>query len=1158
MSTRPRLPARLLAIVAVLAALLAATGSPSGASATLSGTSGQQQAGARSATPQVKGEAAVGEKVRCAGRVQGKAKRWSWRRDGRAIKGARGKRYRVVAEDAGHALACRVRVRGARAQVSRAVDVVPFPATSTTPSIEGLAAPGSTVTCDPGTWNEVDRLDVFWKRDGSPAGEGPTYDVGAGDLGRTLVCAVAGWNASGGSGRVDSAGVVVTADGSPTSDPEPVTSSPTSSSRPEIEGDPLPGEVLTCDPGTWVGATTLTYTWTRDGSPAGAGETYAVTPADLGRTLVCLVVGSNAAGSSGAVASDGVVVTDGTDPEPEGPGAPVESPVNTAAPSVTGVPNPGWTLTCDPGTWRGDPVLSYSWTRNGSPAGTASTYDVTPADVGTTLVCLVSGSNAAGASGFLQSDGVEVVMPPAPASTVAPSVTGYTGAPVLGDTLVCSQGSWAHHPYSFAVSWTREGATIAGADDYEYAVVKADIGDEVGCTIRATNAGGSTTADAAPVVPVPVNTTAPSITGLTAGGTGEVDRTLTCDAGGWDRGPFSWPADFYTYSWQRDGVAVDGAGEAATYRTSSTYTPTWDDADADLTCTVVLTQHRASSAPATSASVRVLPPPPVADTAPTVSPERAEAGDLLTCDIGTWSNRATSYSVTWHRGAGAIPGATVLPAGGDTTVTRKVILNDVAKPMRCEVAAINSGGTTSETSNTVSPIPSNTVLPAVAGTPEVGETLTCDPGTWNKAGDYAYAWQRDGAAIAGEAGGTYATDVDDTDAEITCSVVLTHSGVASDPATSAAVLVVVPAGPSRSVSAGTYFSVMLDGSDVLTWGNNAQGQLGHGSGSTPTAAPIDAGGAEFVAVEAGRNHTVAIDTDGDLWTFGRNDQGQLGRETSSVADQRTPTELTIAGDPTFVAASAGGLHTIALASDGDLWTFGYNGYGQLGRVTTRATQWIPTRVDVTGDPTFTQVSAGWEHTLAVDESGHLWSFGSNTYQQLGRVTPGSRSPDRNPGRVEIDGDPVFTSVDAGADHSLAVDDAGRMWSFGSNDNGRLGRPAWTIADRLTPSLAQVSDAGARFRMVGAGREHSVALDTEGRIWVFGSNGVGQLGTTGGSRPIPTPLAVAGDPVFTDLSGGEHHNLAIDEDGVLWGFGRAYVGELGSGVMTGAPAPLVID
>ncbi|MBS41775.1 MAG: hypothetical protein CMH83_01115 [Nocardioides sp.] len=739
------------------------------------------------ARPRVRGTAAPGSTLTCSpGRWTGGATgfRYTWKRDGSRIRGAKAKRYRVRVADAGADLRCAVRPtrgRGARqasAAASPARTVARIASNTSRPSVVGTPEPGRTLTCDPGTWSDDPTFTYYWKRDGSPAGQGATFHTGSGPVGAKIVCSVAATTEGGyTTGRVDSAEVVIVldADTTPTTPP---TSAPVNTTRPSLTGTPAPGETLTCDPGSWTGYPTYAFSWTRNGSPAGNGtDTYAVGEGDLGATLVCLVSGSNSAGGSGAVASDGVLVSASGTTNPETSG-----PVNTSRPTVSGVPNPGWTLTCEPGGWEHNPTFTYSWTRDGSPTGhTAPTWELTTGDAGHTLVCLVVGTNNVGSSGAAQADGVQVVVPAAPTATTPPTITG---TPEYAERLTCVSGDWTDHPYALAYTWVRDGVEIDTGETH--GVLYSDIGRNLVCRVDATNAGGTTSAESAPVMPYPVNLTPPSITeGTEISGPADfrVDNELTCEPGEWTLNPHH--AFTYTWTWQRAGADIADA-------TEQTYTPTWDDADTDVTCTVTVTRLAVTSDPATSEPVRVLPLAPVAATAPVVTgtPEYREE---LTCVNGDWDHRPTDFSVRWIRDGVEI----------DTGDTHGVLYSDIGRNLVCEITGTNTGGSGTATSDPVMPYPVNLVAPSITGDPVVGSTLECQPGEWtlnpNHAFTYAWTWQRGGADIADATEQTYAAGWEDADTDVTCTVTVTRLAVTSDPATSAPVTV-LPTAPANTLA----------------------------------------------------------------------------------------------------------------------------------------------------------------------------------------------------------------------------------------------------------------------------------------------------------------------------------------------------------------------
>ena len=177
------------------------------------------------------------------------------------------------------------------------------------------------------------------------------------------------------------------------------------------------------------------------------------------------------------------------------------------------------------------------------------------------------------------------------------------------------------------------------------------------------------------------------------------------------------------------------------------------------------------------------------------------------------------------------------------------------------------------------------------------------------------------------------------------------------------------------------------GDTLLTWGLNSTGQLGDNT-SIDRSTPVTtlAGGANWKQVAGGYQHTTAIKTDGTLWTWGGNDFGALGDNTS--INRSTPV-TTFAGGTNWKQVAGGNQHTAAIKTDGTLWTWGYNYYGQLGDNTT--TDRSTPVTTFAGGTNWKQVSGGgYAHTAAIKTDGTLWTWGFNTSGQLGDNTTTDR------------------------------------------------------------------------------------------------------------------------------------------------------------------------
>jgi RHS repeat-associated protein len=279
-----------------------------------------------------------------------------------------------------------------------------------------------------------------------------------------------------------------------------------------------------------------------------------------------------------------------------------------------------------------------------------------------------------------------------------------------------------------------------------------------------------------------------------------------------------------------------------------------------------------------------------------------------------------------------------------------------------------------------------------------------------------------------------------------------------------------------AVAGGQYHTVAADTSGtVWTWGYNNYGQLGNGTTSTNYYRPLAISGVDnVVGVAAGQYHTLALRSDGTVWAWGYNSYGQLGNGTST--NYYSP--LAISGVGNVVGVAAGAYHTVALCSNGTVWAWGYNNSGQLGDGT-MVSQPAPERLGAISN--VVAIAAGQYHTVALCADRTVWTCGYNGYGQLGRS--GNQAV---PGQVN--GLSNVVAIAAGQYHTLAVTAAGQVYSWGWNYYGQLG--LGNNDQQNTPRLVGTL-SGTRW--VSAGNNHSLAVESDGTIWTWGANGYGQLG-----------------------------------------------------------------
>jgi alpha-tubulin suppressor-like RCC1 family protein len=352
-------------------------------------------------------------------------------------------------------------------------------------------------------------------------------------------------------------------------------------------------------------------------------------------------------------------------------------------------------------------------------------------------------------------------------------------------------------------------------------------------------------------------------------------------------------------------------------------------------------------------------------------------------------------------------------------------------------------------------------------------------------------------------------------------------------------------------------AIKTDGT-LWLWGDNSYGQLGDNT-IVRKSSPVQtiAFGTNWSQVDVGWLNTAAIKTDGTLWIWGDNSNGQLGDNT--IVRKSSPVQ-TIAGGTNWkqVSCSKNRLFTAAIKTDGTLWTWGQNSYGQLGDNTiTRRSSPVQT---IAGGTNWKQISVGSTHTAAIKNDGTLWMWGRNDQGQLAVWGGGTPATSGDPGTspVTVSGSKTnattfTTSNTTGVSIGMNVYTSTQPvdWttvsaistnvsitftpsSFTGTWTGTISLGIGAIkATAATPdfinnrsSPVQTVAFGTNWKQVYSGNFDTAAIKTDGTLWTWGINDSGQLGDntiTKRSSPVQT---IAGGSNWKQVSINRSNTAAI--------------------------------
>lgn len=327
-------------------------------------------------------------------------------------------------------------------------------------------------------------------------------------------------------------------------------------------------------------------------------------------------------------------------------------------------------------------------------------------------------------------------------------------------------------------------------------------------------------------------------------------------------------------------------------------------------------------------------------------------------------------------------------------------------------------------------------------------------------------------------------------------------------------------------------------------------------------------GESIIKISLGDSHSAVLTSIGKVYIWGRNSDRQLGDGTT--VNKNTPIDITsqfnLNVGEKITDIALGWLNSSALTSDGRIFVWGYNEYGQIGDGTIDTIYFpkdITSQFNLNIGETITQVSLGWMHSSLITSEGRIFVWGRNNHGQLGDGTyVDSLVPKDITSQFGLAVGEGVTEVSLGYYSSSALTSSGRMFTWGYNYYGQLGNGMMTQKNTPQDITSQFGlNTGEKIVGISMGDSHTSAITSESRMFTWGRNNYGQLGddTLDQLSPmdITSEFSLNLSETFTQLSLGRYHSSVLTSEGryFIWGYNNS--GQLADGTNIEKKTPIEI-
>ncbi len=291
----------------------------------------------------------------------------------------------------------------------------------------------------------------------------------------------------------------------------------------------------------------------------------------------------------------------------------------------------------------------------------------------------------------------------------------------------------------------------------------------------------------------------------------------------------------------------------------------------------------------------------------------------------------------------------------------------------------------------------------------------------------------------------------------------------------------------------------------------------------------------------GTNVIIVTDED-ETKVMGKNSNGCLGLTEKQVSTLMRVSQLT---GKNLISFSNGSYHVIACSKNYNIYCWGYNNFGQLGRGTDGNLSYTPEMNAFLSSKFIVDVKCGDWHSLALTSTGEVYAWGDNQFGQIG--SGNSRTLESTPVKLAFQGH-LIIAISCGSLHSIALTEKGSVFTWGFNNNGQLG-----LGNTRNLSKPKLIEREWNISKIGCGQIHSLLLTTDGCLYVFGKTYLKYRG----SKKIPMIINY-NEHQFTDIASNISYSFSVvqSKDHKCFRFGKFGTEKISS--ITSTPYKSIVD